>query len=37
MIQRDNDKGVADFFVGDEFRHFRHRHQPRHQILAATT
>ena len=34
MIQRDDDEGVADFFVGNELRNFRHRHQPRHQILA---
>ena len=34
MIQRDDDEGVADFFVGDQFWNFRHRHEPRRQILA---
>jgi hypothetical protein len=35
MIQRDDDEGVADFFVGDEFRDFRDRHEARDQIFAA--
>ena len=33
MIERNDDEGVANFFVGDEFRQVRHRHQSRHQIL----
>ena len=35
MIQRDDDEGVADFFVGDEFRDFRDGHEAREQIFAA--
>ena len=35
MIQRDDDEGVADFFVGDEFRDFRDGHEARDQIFAA--
>src|SRR5882724_166202 len=29
MIQRDDDKRMADFFIGDEFWNFRNRHEPR--------
>jgi hypothetical protein len=35
MIQRDDDEGVADFFVGDEFRDFRDRHKSRHGTVIA--
>ena len=34
MIQRDDDQRMADFFIGDEFWNFRHRHEPGRQILA---
>ena len=34
MIQRHDDERMADFFVGDELRDFRHRHEPRFQIFA---
>jgi len=33
MIQRDDDEGVADFFVGDEFRDFRDGHEARADSL----
>jgi len=35
IIQRDDDEGVAGFFVGDEFRDFRDGHEVRDQIFAA--
>jgi len=35
MIQRDDDEGVADFFVGNKFRDFRDGHEASDQIFAA--